>query len=108
MARAARNALKALLAAKDPKLPATLQSLLTNEKLRDAALAGLALYDDAGTPAKGFGCLSAVALANEEASGTRDAFIARALRHRDAESSRRPANSGERSARRTSCGNCTT
>jgi putative membrane-bound dehydrogenase-like protein len=49
---ARRDALKALLAAKDPKLPATLQALLADEKLRDAALAGLALYDDAETPAK--------------------------------------------------------
>ncbi len=47
-----RDALKALLAAKDPKLAATLQSLLADPKLRDAAVVGLALYDDPQTPAK--------------------------------------------------------
>jgi putative heme-binding domain-containing protein len=47
-----RDALKALLAAKDPKLAATLQALLADPKLRDAALTGLALYDDPETPTK--------------------------------------------------------
>ncbi|MEX0585422.1 MAG: dehydrogenase, partial [Pirellulales bacterium] len=47
-----RDALKALLAAKDPKLAATLQALLADPSLRDAALAGLALYDDPETPSK--------------------------------------------------------
>ena len=47
-----RNALKTLLAAKDPKLAVTLQSLLADQRLRDAALTGLALYDDPHTPAK--------------------------------------------------------
>jgi putative membrane-bound dehydrogenase-like protein len=47
-----RDALKALLATKDPKLVATLQALLAEPDLRDAALTGLALYDDPHTPAK--------------------------------------------------------
>jgi putative heme-binding domain-containing protein len=47
-----RDALRALLAAKDPKLPVTLQSLLAEPALRESALAGLALYDDSNTPAK--------------------------------------------------------
>ncbi|HEX3602398.1 MAG TPA: PVC-type heme-binding CxxCH protein, partial [Lacipirellulaceae bacterium] len=47
-----QEALKALLAAKDPKLAATLQTLLADAKLRDAALAGLALYEDGETPGK--------------------------------------------------------
>ncbi len=47
-----RNALKALLAAKDPALVTTLQALLAEPALRDAALAGLALYDDPHTPTK--------------------------------------------------------
>jgi putative heme-binding domain-containing protein len=47
-----RNALKALLAAKDPKLAVTLQTLLSDSAMREAALAGLAQYDDAQTPAK--------------------------------------------------------
>ena len=47
-----RDALKALLAAKDPKLVATLQALLADPALRDAALSGLAMYDDPQTPAK--------------------------------------------------------
>ena len=51
-AGARRDALRALLAAKDPKLPGTLQSLLADSGLREAALAGLALYDDPQTPAK--------------------------------------------------------
>ncbi len=45
------NALVALLAAKDPSLPSTLQSLLKDPALRGAALRGLAAYDDAQTPA---------------------------------------------------------
>src|SRR4029453_729508 len=47
-----RNAVKALLAAKDPALVTTLQALLAEPALRDAAIAGLALYDDPHTPAK--------------------------------------------------------
>jgi putative membrane-bound dehydrogenase-like protein len=57
-----RDALKALLAAKDPKLAATLQALLADGKLREDALTGLAQYDDAQTPAKilaTYGTLSA-------------------------------------------------
>ncbi len=44
------GALKALLSASDPKLPGTLQSLLANPDLREAALTGLAQYDDTKTP----------------------------------------------------------
>lgn len=44
------SAIEALLGANDPKLPATLQSLLGNAELRDLALKGLAQYDDAQTP----------------------------------------------------------
>jgi putative heme-binding domain-containing protein len=47
-----RDALKALLAAKDPKLAATLQVLLSDPNMREAALAGLALYDDPKTPSR--------------------------------------------------------
>jgi putative membrane-bound dehydrogenase-like protein len=47
-----RDALKALLAAKDSKLASTLQSLLADTKLRQDALTGLAQYDDDKTPAK--------------------------------------------------------
>jgi putative membrane-bound dehydrogenase-like protein len=50
-AGARRDALRALLAAKDPKLVKTLQVLLGDAALREAALAGLALYDDSHTPA---------------------------------------------------------
>jgi putative membrane-bound dehydrogenase-like protein len=46
-----RDALQSLLAAKDPKLVKTLQILLGDPALRDAALAGLAMYDDPRTPA---------------------------------------------------------
>ena len=47
-----RSALKALLAAKDPGLVATLQTLIAEPALRETALAGLAMYDDPQTPAK--------------------------------------------------------
>lgn len=47
-----RNALKALLAAKDPKLSRTLHGLLADRDLRDDAIAGLAMYDDPATPTK--------------------------------------------------------
>jgi putative heme-binding domain-containing protein len=47
---ARRDALRALLAAKDPQLIATLHSLLTEPNLREAAIAGLANYEDAATP----------------------------------------------------------
>jgi putative heme-binding domain-containing protein len=47
-----RAALKALLAAKDVGLAATLQALLDEPALRDAALSGLAMYDDPQTPAR--------------------------------------------------------
>jgi putative heme-binding domain-containing protein len=47
-----RDALKALLAAKDPGLVSTLQALLSEPPLREAAIAGLAQYDDAETPGK--------------------------------------------------------
>lgn len=49
---ARRDALKALLAVKDPKLAATLLELLGDAKLRDAAIVGLAAYDAPETPAK--------------------------------------------------------
>ena len=45
------NALASLLAAKDAKLPATLQPLLKDPVMRGGALRGLAAYDDAKTPA---------------------------------------------------------
>jgi putative membrane-bound dehydrogenase-like protein len=51
-AGARRDALQALLAAKDAGLAATLQRLLEEPSLRDAALHGLALYDDPQTPSK--------------------------------------------------------
>jgi putative membrane-bound dehydrogenase-like protein len=51
-ASARREALQALLAAKDAGLAATLQLLLEEPTLRDAALHGLALYDDPQTPSK--------------------------------------------------------
>lgn len=46
-----RDALQSLLAAKDPKLVKTLQILLGDPALREAALSGLAMYDDPRTPA---------------------------------------------------------
>jgi putative membrane-bound dehydrogenase-like protein len=46
------DALNSLLAAKDAGLAATLQALLKEPALREAALAGLALYDDPQTPPK--------------------------------------------------------
>jgi putative membrane-bound dehydrogenase-like protein len=49
-AAARRDALQALLAAKDPELVKTLQVLLGDAGLREAALAGLAMYDDSQTP----------------------------------------------------------
>ena len=51
-AEARRDALKALLAAKDDSLVATLQALLNEQALRSAAIAGLAMYDDPQTPAR--------------------------------------------------------
>ena len=45
------NALASLLAAKDAKLPGTLQPLLNDPVMRGGALRGLAAYDDAKTPA---------------------------------------------------------
>jgi len=45
-----RQALAALLAAKDPKLVDALLTLLTDSAMRDAALRGLAAYDDARIP----------------------------------------------------------
>ncbi len=45
-----RQALDALLGAKDPQLAPTLQKLVGAPELRAAALRGLALYDDANTP----------------------------------------------------------
>jgi putative membrane-bound dehydrogenase-like protein len=50
-AAARREALEALLAAKDPQLVPTLLSMLNSAKLRDLALAGLALYEDDSVPA---------------------------------------------------------
>jgi putative membrane-bound dehydrogenase-like protein len=47
-----RQALKALLAAKDPGLAATLLDLLQVRELRREAITGLALYDNAQTSAK--------------------------------------------------------
>ncbi len=46
------DALKALLAVKDAKLAETLQALLADPKMREAALTGLAAYDDPETPSK--------------------------------------------------------
>jgi putative membrane-bound dehydrogenase-like protein len=46
-----QQALDALLAARDPRLVATLQSLILDATLRSAALRGLAAYDSAETPA---------------------------------------------------------
>ncbi|MCI0333270.1 MAG: DUF1080 domain-containing protein [Planctomycetes bacterium] len=45
-------ALQVLLAAKDAGLAATLQSLLDEPELRNAAITGLASYDDPATPVK--------------------------------------------------------
>jgi hypothetical protein len=45
------GALESLLAARDPELAASLQTLLKDAALRGAALRGLAAYDDAKTPA---------------------------------------------------------
>jgi putative heme-binding domain-containing protein len=48
-AAARRNALQALVQAKDPALPSVLQGLLTDPALRAAAIPGLAAYDDPQT-----------------------------------------------------------
>jgi len=45
-----RQALDALLTARDPKLAATLQGLILDRALRSAALRGLASYDDPASP----------------------------------------------------------
>jgi hypothetical protein len=45
-----RDALDALLAAKDPQLPQTLRELLRDPQMSGAALRGLAAYDDRKTP----------------------------------------------------------
>ena len=45
------NALVSLLAAKDPTLPPTLHALLKDPAMRGGAMRGLAVYDDAKTPA---------------------------------------------------------
>jgi putative membrane-bound dehydrogenase-like protein len=45
-----REALDALLAAKDPNIVTTLQDILSEQAMRDVALNGLALYQDAKTP----------------------------------------------------------
>ena len=63
-----RNALKALLAAKDPGLAATLQALLGEPALRDTALTGLALYDDPRTPAKVLAVYSTLSAAEKRAA----------------------------------------
>src|SRR3954467_2245940 len=44
------NALASLVQARDPQLPPTLQSLLTDSSMRIAALRALASYDDPATP----------------------------------------------------------
>jgi len=46
-----QSALAALLKVRDPQLAPTLQTLVADAALRSAALRGLALYDDQGTPA---------------------------------------------------------
>ncbi len=51
-AQARRDALDALLAAKDSKLVTTLQGLLNDANLRAVALTGLAQYEDPQTPVK--------------------------------------------------------
>jgi putative membrane-bound dehydrogenase-like protein len=51
-ARSRRQALQALVAAKDPSLAGTLQSLLADGELRREAISGLAQYDDPNTTAK--------------------------------------------------------
>jgi putative membrane-bound dehydrogenase-like protein len=51
-AEARKAALEALLSAKDEGLAPTLQALTEEPALRDAAIVGLAQYDDARTPAK--------------------------------------------------------
>ncbi len=48
---ARRQALEALLRARDPQLAPTLQTLIAVPELRRAALRGLASYDDGATPA---------------------------------------------------------
>jgi putative membrane-bound dehydrogenase-like protein len=51
-AGARRDALQALLAARDARLVETLYELLNDEDLRTSAISGLALYDDPRTAAK--------------------------------------------------------
>ena len=50
--KARRDALDALLAAKDSKLVPTLHALVSEPSMRDLALAGLAAYDEPSTPRK--------------------------------------------------------
>lgn len=47
-----RHALQSLLAANDAKLPAVLHALLDDPNLREAALQGLASYEDPDTPSR--------------------------------------------------------
>ncbi|HRI15523.1 MAG TPA: hypothetical protein PLX89_21200 [Verrucomicrobiota bacterium] len=48
---ARRTAIESLLNVRDPELPALLQRLLSDPTVSGAAVRGLAVYDDAGTPA---------------------------------------------------------
>ena len=50
-AKVRRDALQALLAAKDSKLPPILLKLIARPDVREDALSGLSMYDDEGTPA---------------------------------------------------------
>jgi putative heme-binding domain-containing protein len=50
--KARRDALKALLAAKDAELAGTLQGLLEEPEMREVAITGLAQYEHPGTPAE--------------------------------------------------------
>jgi putative membrane-bound dehydrogenase-like protein len=65
---ARRDALQALLAAKDAELAGTLQGLLEEPEMREAAITGLAQYEDPQTPAKLLAVYSSLTPAEKRAA----------------------------------------
>lgn len=82
--KARREAIDALLAAKDSKLVTTLQALLTEPAIRDAALTGLAQYDDPQTAAKILALYGSLTPAEKRAAlatlGSRGAYAVEMLK----------------------------
>ncbi|MBI3463938.1 MAG: HEAT repeat domain-containing protein, partial [Planctomycetes bacterium] len=70
-----REAMQSLLTARDPKLAATLQKLVTEPALRREALRGLAAYDDSQTPGVILGIYSSLSI--EEKRDALNTLVAR-------------------------------